>query len=350
MINIVSSKDPEYWTLLNKINIGPEWRSSIYSKCKLAYYQQRPFDDGKKLNNMSFILQWEKNPVLAFFGATVESDKGVDLLFYEAPCVVVENKLQLTVNTVKVFLREFDKIQNLITGDIWYRDYLVGGNVSFLATHLLKKGAISTLGFSRVIDLQLDKALLWRKIRKSYSSLINNGLKDLDPYIVTKKNVTWEYLLQFRKLHVHVSGRETRSLESWRRQFESVQNDEAFIIFGELDGEIITAGYFSYSNANCIYGSSASRRDLFHKPLFHAIMWTAILHAKKNGCLWFEVGEQYFQNHPIDKPPTKKEIGISDFKAGFGGDTKIYLDVTLNCDDSGCAIGNKENIVDKEQM
>jgi len=180
--------------------------------------------------------------------------------------------------------------------------------------------------------------------------LINNGLKDLDPCIVTKKNVTWEYLLQFRKLHVHVSGRETRSLESWRRQFESVQNDEAFIIFGELDGEIITAGYFSYSNANCIYGSSASRRDLFHKPLFHAIMWTAILHAKKNGCLWFEVGEQYFQNHPIDKPPTKKEIGISDFKAGFGGDTKIYLDVTLNCDDSGCAIGNKENIVDKEQM
>jgi lipid II:glycine glycyltransferase (peptidoglycan interpeptide bridge formation enzyme) len=60
-------------------------------------------------------------------------------------------------------------------------------------------------------------------------------------------------------------------------------------------------------------------------------MWTAILHAKKNGCLWFEVGEQYFQNHPIDKPPTKKEIGISDFKAGFGGNTKIYMDIRLSC-------------------
>ena len=329
--NMITPECPEYWHLLNKINVSYECRSPIYSRSELEYYQQRPLDEGKKLNNRSFVLMWEKNPVVAFLGATVESNKKVDLLFYEAPCVIVEDKLKLTACTVKYFLREFDKIQNRITGDIWYRDYLVDGNVSFLTTHLLKKGAIAKPIFSKVIDLSLDKTLLWRKIRKSYSSLINNGLRDMELYIVTREDVAWDHILRFRSLHIRVSGGETRSEKSWHKQFKAIQNGEAFLVLGELKGDMITAGYFSYSNMNCIYGSSASRRDLFHKPLFHAIMWTAILHAKKNGCRWFEVGEQFFKNHPIDKPPTSKEIDISNFKAGFGGDTKSYLDIKLNC-------------------
>ena len=45
---------------------------------------------------------------------------------------------------------------------------------------------------------------------------------------------------------------------------------------------------------------------------------------KKTGCNWFEVGEQLYKNHPI-KVPTKKELGISEFKAGFGGKTQNVL-------------------------
>jgi len=231
---------------------------------------------------------------------------------------------------IKTFLIEFEKNLYQVNGNIWYRDYLIGGNISFLSTYILKKGAAATPGFSKVIDLYLDKKILWRNIRKRYSSMINNGLRDMDLSIVTSEDVNWDHLLQFRELHVFVAGRETRSIESWRRQFEAVQNGEAFLVLGKLDGVMVSVGYFNYSNTNCIYGSSASRRDLFHKPLFHAIMWTAILHAKKIGCRWFEIGEQYFKNHSIDRCPTKKELGISDFKAGFGGDTKIYLDIKLN--------------------
>jgi len=120
-------------------------------------------------------------------------------------------------------------------------------------------------------------------------------------------------------------NRETRSIESWCRQFEAIQAEEAFLVLGEFEGEMVTAGYFPYSETNCLYGSSASRRDLFDKPLFHAIMWTAILHAKEIGCRWFEVGEQLYSKQFEEKSPSKKELGISDFKAGFGGETKMYL-------------------------
>ena len=334
MNSIFTYKDSKFWSLVDNIQVGLEWRSSVYSARKLSYFRQRPLDEGKKLNNVSFVLQLDKDYVVAFFGATIRLDNKVDLLFYEAPCVVIEDRSKLTIKATKKFLRNFDKILCQVNGGIWYRDYLVDGNVSYLTTHLLKKGANVTPVFTKVIDLYLDKTKLRKKIRKSYTSLINNGLKDIDPKVITHKEITWEHMISFRDLHISVVGHETRSVESWSKQFKMIQNNEAFIIFGKLDGELVTAGYFSYTKINCIYGSSASRRDLFHKPLFHAIMWTAILHAKKIGCRWFEVGEQNFKKHPTDKIPTRKDLGISDFKAGFGGDTKVYLDVRLNLKNS----------------
>ena len=63
--------------------------------------------------------------------------------------------------------------------------------------------------------------------------------------------------------------------------------------------------------------------------MFHSLMWLAILHTKKIGCSWFEVGDQLYPSDPSEKPPTKKELGISEFKAGFGGKTICQLLLTL---------------------
>jgi len=41
------------------------------------------------------------------------------------------------------------------------------------------------------------------------------------------------------------------------------------------------------------------------------------------------VGEQLYPNHPYDNPPTKKDFGINEFKAGFGDETKIFLVLKL---------------------
>ena len=332
MNNVVHLKDDKFWSLLRRIKIDDAWRSSIYSECKLAYYRQRPLDENKKISDASFVLNWEQEPAAIFFGAVVELNKMSELVFYEAPCILIEKKFGLTTRAKKKFLCEFDKILDQANGNVWYRDYFINGNASFLTNYLLKKGAVAPPVFSKVIDLCLDEASLWKGIRKSYSSLVNNGLKEMSPKILTNDNITQQHMEKFRELHRCVSGRETRSIESWQRQFESIQNNEAFVVFGDLDGDLVTAGYFSYSEMNCIYGSSASRRDMFHKPLFHSIMWTAILHAKKIGCKWFEVGEQNFKNHPSDNPPTKKNINISGFKAGFGGNSKFYLDIKIGAD------------------
>ena len=36
------------------------------------------------------------------------------------------------------------------------------------------------------------------------------------------------------------------------------------------------------------------------------------------------------RDEPVAQMPTKKELGISDFKAGFGGRTRMFLDLKLD--------------------
>ena len=176
-----------------------------------------------------------------------------------------------------------------------------------------------------------EKSTKKSAIRKSYKSLINWGLKELHPQIYDKDNITWNHIESFRELHIRVAKRETRTKSSWEKQFEMVKNGDAFIIFGKINEQLVSAGFFMINGSNCYYGVSASRRDLFHKPIFHALLWKAIIFSREIGCRWFELGEQSFLNHPLNPRSTKKERAISEFKAGFGGFMKLYLDITLDC-------------------
>lgn len=193
---------------------------------------------------------------------------------------------------------------------------------------LLDSGAKATPRFSQIIDLTAPEAQLRSRIRKSYKSLINWGAKNLKLRLLNHSNITAEAMEQFRLLHIEVAGRETRSLRSWELQLEMVRQTEAFVVLGDLDGALVTAALFVHSPKFCYYGVSASKRELFEKPLGHIVLWTAILEAKKIGCRYFELGEQYFPNHG-NPPPTPKELNISAFKKGFGGETAVRLEIQL---------------------
>ena len=109
-----------------------------------------------------------------------------------------------------------------------------------------------------------------------------------------------------------------------------IKAKEAFMIFGYINDELIACGLFMYNESNCYYGVSVSNRKLFDKPINHSLLWNAILYAKNIHCKWFDFGEQVYKNHPKEVP-TKKELGISNFKAGFGGETRVFLDLELKC-------------------
>jgi len=154
-------------------------------------------------------------------------------------------------------------------------------------------------------------------------------MRELKPIVVDKENVKWEDIDTLRQLHIKEAGRETRSEASWRLQYQMVRAGEAFVVIGNLQNQPVSAGLYLVNRTNCNYWVSASRRDLFQKPLFHALMWTAILHAKALGCRWFEMGQEVHPSFTMERAPTQKELDISRFKTGFGGETRVYLDLEL---------------------
>ena len=142
------------------------------------------------------------------------------------------------------------------------------------------------------------------------------------PNIIYQK-LLWNNL----DLHREEAGREM-ICRLLRKQFEAVRSGQAFCIMvrskTNLRRQDILIG-----NNHCYYGSSASKRSMFDKPLFHSVMWSAILHAKRIGMKVFETGQQILYETEEDVLWSPKEHKISDFKAGFGGQNHAILDLKV---------------------
>ena len=183
--------------------------------------------------------------------------------------------------------------------------------------------------FLRDIDLTKSEKYLWNSIRKSYCAEINKGLQELKPKVFTSKDINWNVIDEFRRLHIKESGRETRSIESWERQYESIQREESFCVCGYIDSKMVSQGLFFNNNFHCYYAVSAARRDMFHKSLFHPLMWKAILHAKQIGLTIFETGrDETLSDSSIQL--SDKEKSISFFKSGYGGIVHPVLRLQIN--------------------
>jgi hypothetical protein len=211
---------------------------------------------------------------------------------------------------------------------IRYKDRVLGGCLSPLGRLLLEQGGTAAPSFSQFIDLSMPSEALHKGLTKAYKWSVNWGKKNLVISALDQASITTEHFAQFRHLHVEAAGRETRTPQSWALQYDMVRSGEAFCVFAWMEGELVSAALFPHSKSHCFYGVSASRRSLFDKPLSHGVIWTALLHAKVAGLRRFEMGEQLFPMSPRPDP-SRKELGISFFKRAFGGESRVFLDVSL---------------------
>ena len=307
------------------------YQHPIYLPKIEAYY--RECSQSLEYSDHSFVLVDNEQPVI---GISLGSGSTGEITSYGRPVFSIVDPVRLNQNRVsKVFAREIERILGVCPRySIKYTDFLTDGKISLLGEYLLRRRATVSDKFVGVIELAQGEREIYRSIRKSYKSLINWGRKNLESKILVGANIRPHDIDAFRMLHIQESGRETRSKKTWELQYEAVKNGEAFVILGELDRELVTAGFFLYSDKTCFYGVSASRRDLFKKPMFHNLMWQAILHAKIRGCLYFETGEQLFA---CGEAGQKKDLDIGLFKKGFGGDTNVRIQMILENVGSGTA-------------
>lgn len=339
-MNVIESGSTEYprlWQLLwQRDAIQHPFGTLLNVEYSKAYACEDVFID------RSFVVEEEGEPVLGLqIALSRRSGELVEISAFGRPILYLEST-HCTIDQVRranKLLKE--KLMAILAeapeAAILYCDFLVKGELSFLGQCLLDNGASADPCFTQILTISPHEEDLKRDVRKSYKSLINWGMKNLSIRILDRHSIVKSDMERFRQLHIQESGRETRAVRTWEIQYEQVLQGEAFVVLGELSGELVTAALFLYSDRYCYYGVSASVRALFDKPLSHSIIWTAILQAKQLGCSVYELGEQLF---PAQGYPSAKELGISVFKRGFGGETAVRLTIAREFNDTANRIMN----------
>ena len=140
--------------------------------------------------------------------------------------------------------------------------------------------------------------------------------------IIDKINYKKNEILNMRKMHIQVSGRETRSKESWIQNEKMILDGNGFIVKAVYKNKPISYSFFFYNNRTCRYFSSCTLREYFKiiKNITHKSLWYAILYAKKNSNYFYVGSSTVFSKKPL----SEKELNIEKFKKQFSSKSEEY--------------------------
>lgn len=330
-MRLVRNDAADFRSLWEALWRADDWRHPLHQPRNRDYYLE--YFRASRFSDASVVVANGTLPVAGLVMAVRHGEDGaVDLAAHGQPLHLLEVSSSPPAArraAARLMVEEVDRlIAQHSVANVTFQDFLRDGCLSDVGEALLERGARANPFFTCVIDLSPTEADLRTAVSRRTKGHINWGEKHLDLLLLERENVTPEHLEAFRRLHVEVAGRETRSAGSWAMQYEMVRGDEAFAILASLEGRLVSASLFCRSDRTCYYGVGATRRELFDRSISHVLMWRAIQHSKRLGLRWFEVGERLFPEVGLRRPD-EKELGISRFKGSFGGGTRVRLDLRL---------------------
>lgn len=322
-VDLIHATSPEFESAWTQLHGARPWRHALYGPVNLRFYESY---FSHAFTDQSVVVAVGGAPAAGLRVTSHVVDGVLQFSLFGQPSLYVESPSAGVRARREGYAAIKEHFAGLIANGSWrwdHAEHLADGTISPFGRHLLSLGGIPAVNTTQVIDLTGDAEALFSELSKSFRWSVNWGKKNLTLRLLDRSTITPADLEAFRALHIEAAGRETRSEDTWAIQYEMVKGGEAFACMGDLDGRLVTAALFPHSPEHCYYGVSASRRELFDKPLSHVLIWQAILHAKRTGCRWFETGDiRYPYQSP---PPSPKELSISTFKRGFGGETVARL-------------------------
>lgn len=169
------------------------------------------------------------------------------------------------------------------------------------------------------IDLSFDDNEIKNKVRKSYKSLINWGMKNLKTVIVDKNSPSEDLFESFRQFHIEVAGRETRSKRSWEIQYEMLKEGEVSLVLCYLNESLVSGAMCMNGLEIGYYGIAINNREMMADKvaLGHWPVIASAQLAKKHGLKKYtmcEINHTIYSNYINDEEKWKQ---IELFKAGF---------------------------------
>ena len=176
--------------------------------------------------------------------------------------------------------------------------------------------------FSFILNLDKNKELLFRGIRKGHKSNIKYTKKIAKLIILDKQSFKKEFFSRYMDLYYEVKG-DKRSFEAFNLDMIAIKSGLQSIMICEFNKEFIGAIAFHTYNNKARYNSSVQLYNINTKIYpTHFLLWSGIKYLKDRNFKLLEIGNQVIESE-IYKV-SKKEKNLSHFKAGWGCDLVSY--------------------------
>ena len=98
------------------------------------------------------------------------------------------------------------------------------------------------------VDLSNSESIIRSSVRKSYKSLINWGLRNLDIKIHNSKNITLHKFNEIKMFHLLVAKKKTRSDKSWDIQYDMIKSAHGFIVEAHYMRQLASASIIIHNS------------------------------------------------------------------------------------------------------
>lgn len=203
---------------------------------------------------------------------------------------------------------------------------VIGGKIHPWVENSLQYGMSINPLAEVICDLRLDLDEIKKSLSKSTRYDIRQGEKhfSLDIYGSNMLQEDWQ---EFRELHREVSGRETRSRDSWDLQFENLKSDNATFVSARYgtSNKLVGGMYVDRSKLDALYSVAATDRNFFEMGIGvnHAMQWKLIEFLKGIGVEKYVVGYR-----EMSGTKSQKVQNIDLFKSKFGTREEIEFEIS----------------------
>ena len=199
--------------------------------------------------------------------------------------------------------------------------------ISIFNNNFLDKNSEFNIINELYVDLSFSEINIRKNFKQSHRTILNKIYEDLNYQIIDYKNYNGE-VLEMERMHIEVSGKKTRSSQSWLINEKMLINNYGFLIKVSNKEKFLSYYFFFFDKITTVYFSSVTYREYFkiYKNLGHASIWAAIKYIK-NISNFFYLGDENLSSFL-----TGKEKNIESFKKSFSNFKNKFVFIN-NCND-----------------
>jgi hypothetical protein len=226
----------------------------------------------------------------------------------------------------------------MIGGGKFFIDPLIKNNYfeEFEKYNLLKYGYNYKVKTTNIIDLTYSEDNILCQMRKGHKSDVKRALRDEDlqiDYVDKSSSNIESSLLEYKKIHIVDAGRQTRTDDSWVCMLSWLYAGNAVLVLAKSKSleKYISGAFIPMYKDSAYYGSYATiNGNLNNSIVGHLVQWCIIKYLKEHGINRYETGWNYYASSFDKMTFDQKLIQISEFKHGFGGKEKMFIEFVSN--------------------